>query len=62
MVIWKVRSMVVFLSSRLTNPFMFDIIFNSYLSPMLGYKLYEDTKYSYMSTGTVCKLEKAKCP
>ena len=32
--IWKVSSMVFYLSNRLTHPFTFDIILNSYLSTM----------------------------
>ena len=39
--IWKVRSMVFFLSNRLTNPFMFGSILNSYLSAMSGHR-YQD--------------------
>ena len=33
--IWKILSMVQYLSNRITNPFMFGIILNSYLSSML---------------------------
>ena len=40
--IWKVRSMVVFLSNRLTNPFMSGIILNSYLSSMSGHKYHDN--------------------
>ena len=31
-----------FLGSQLTNPFMFGIILNSYLSSILGHKFHED--------------------
>ena len=40
--IWKVRSMVFFLSNRLTNPFMFGINLNSYLSSMSGHKYHDN--------------------
>ena len=41
-VIWKVGSMVFYLSNRFTNPIMFGIILNSYLSSTLWHKFYED--------------------
>ena len=41
--IWKVSSMVFYLRNRLTNPFTFDIILNSYLSSMFGHKFHVDT-------------------
>ena len=40
--IWKVLSMVFYLSSRFTNPIMFGIILISYFSPMLWQKFHED--------------------
>ena len=39
---WKVLSMVFYLSSRFTNPIMFDIILKNYLSSMLWHKFHED--------------------
>ena len=38
--VWKVRSTVVFLSNRYTNPFMYGIILNSYLPSMSGHKFH----------------------
>ena len=40
--IWKVLSMVFYLSNRFTNPIMFGIILKSYLFSMLPHKFYED--------------------
>ena len=40
--IWKVLSMVFYLSNRFTNPIMFDIILKNNLSSMLWYKFRED--------------------
>ena len=40
--IWKVRSMVFYLSNQFTNPIMFGIILKSYLSSLLYHKFYED--------------------
>ena len=40
--IWKVLSMVLYLSNRFTNPIMFGINFKSYLSSMLWHKFHED--------------------
>ena len=40
--IWKVLSMVFYLSNRFTNPIMFDIILKNPLSSMLWYKFRED--------------------
>ena len=40
--IWKVLSMVIYLSNRLTNPFMFDIILKSHLFSMLWHKFHAD--------------------
>ena len=40
--IWKVRSMVFFLSNRLTNSSMFGIILNSHLSSMSGHKFHDN--------------------
>ena len=40
--IWKVLSMVFYLSNGFTNPIMFGIILKSYLSPMLWHKFHED--------------------
>ena len=39
--IWKVLSMVLYLSNRLTNPIMCGIILKSYLSSMLWHKFNE---------------------
>ena len=54
----------------MSNPFMFCIILNSYLSSMLGHKFHEDAAMqvrtillSIRNTFTVCKLRKqTKCP
>ena len=40
--IWKVLSMVIYLSNRFTYPIMFDIILKSHLSSMLWHKFHED--------------------
>ena len=40
--IWKVLSMVLYLSNRFTNLIMFGIILKSYLSSMLWHKFHED--------------------
>ena len=40
--IWKVFSMVLYLSNRFTNPIMFGIILKNYLSSMLLHKFHED--------------------
>ena len=40
--IWKVLSMVFYLSNRFINPIMFGIILKSYLSSMLWHKFHED--------------------
>ena len=40
--IWKVLSMVFYLSNRFTNPIMFGIILKNYLSSMLWHKFLED--------------------
>ena len=40
--IWKVLSMVLYLSNRFTNPIVFVIILKSYLSSMLWHKFHED--------------------
>ena len=40
--IWKVLSMVFYLSSRFTNPSMFGIILKHYLSSMLWHEFHED--------------------
>ena len=40
--IWKVLSMVFYLSNRFTNPIMFDIILKNYFSCMLWHKFQED--------------------
>ena len=40
--IWKVLSMVFYLSNLFTYPIMFGIILNSYLSSMLWHKFHED--------------------
>ena len=40
--IWKVLSMVLYLSNRFINFIMFGTILKSYLSSMLWYKFYED--------------------
>ena len=42
--IWKVLSMVLYLSNRFTNPIMFGIILKSYVSSMLWHKFHEDSK------------------
>ena len=36
--LWKVLSMVLYLSNRFTNPIMFGIILKSYLSSLLWHK------------------------
>ena len=48
--IWKVLSMVLYLSNQCTNPIMFDIILKNYLSFMLWHKLQEDI---IMQTGII---------
>ena len=63
--IWKVLSMVFYLSKRLTKPIMFGIILKSHLSSMLWHKFNEDiiiaeTKNIIVNTCTVCILENAK--
>ena len=62
--IWKVLSMVFYLSNRFTNPIMFGIILKSYLSSMLWHKFHEDiimqTQKSIVNTCTVCILENTK--
>ena len=40
--IWKVLSMVLYLSNRFTNPIMFGIILKSYLCSMLWHKFHGD--------------------
>ena len=40
--IWKVLSMVFYLSNRFTKPIMFGIILKSHLSSMLWHKFHED--------------------
>ena len=40
--IWKVLSMVYYLSNRFTNPIMFGIILKNYSSSMLWHKFHED--------------------
>ena len=40
--LWKVLSMVFYLSKRLRNPIMFGTILKSYLSSMLWHKFHED--------------------
>ena len=40
--IWKVLSMVLYLSNRFTDPIMFGLILKRYLSSMLWHKFYED--------------------
>ena len=40
--IWKVLSIVFYLSNRFTNPIMFGIILKSYLSSMLWHNFLED--------------------
>ena len=40
--IWKVLSMVFYLSNRFTNPITFDIILKNYLSSMFWHKFHED--------------------
>ena len=40
--IWKVLSMVFYISNRFTNPIMFGIILKCYLSFMLWHKFHED--------------------
>ena len=40
--IWKVLSMVLYLSTRFTNPIMFGIILKNYLSSILWHKFHED--------------------
>ena len=40
--IWKVLSMVFYLSNRLINPIMFGIILKSHFSTMLWHKCHED--------------------
>ena len=40
--IWKVRSMVFFLSNRLTIPFMFGITLKSYLSSVSGHHCHDN--------------------
>ena len=40
--IWKVLSMVLYLSNQFTNPIMFGIILKRYLSSMLLHKFHED--------------------
>ena len=40
--IWKVLSMVFYLSNRFTNPIMFDIILKNYHSSMLWHKFHGD--------------------
>ena len=39
--IWKVLSMVFYLSNRFTKPIMFGILLKSHLSSMLWYKFHE---------------------
>ena len=38
--IWKVRSMIFYLSNRFTNPIMFGIILKSYFSSKLWHKFH----------------------
>ena len=40
--IWKVLSMVFYLSNRFTKPIMFGIILKSHLSSILWHKFHED--------------------
>ena len=40
--IWKVLSMVFYLSKRFTKPIMFGIILKNYLSSMIWHRFYED--------------------
>ena len=40
--IWKVLSMVFYLSNRFTNPIMFGIILKKYFSSLLWHKFHED--------------------
>ena len=40
--IWKVLSMVFYLSNRFTKPIIFGIILKSHLSSMLWHKFHED--------------------
>ena len=40
--IWKVLSMVFYLSNRFTKPIMFGIILKSHLSSMLWHNFHED--------------------
>ena len=63
--IWKVLSMVFYLSNRFTNAIMFGISLKSYLSSMLWHKFHEDIimqtqKKNIVNTCTVCILENAK--
>ena len=63
--IWKVHSMVTYLSNRLTNSFIIGIILNSYLSSMLEHNFQEDVimqvrKILLLIHNTVCILEKTK--
>ena len=61
--IWKVLSMVFYLSNRNTNPVMFGIILKSYLFSMFWHKFHEDIimqtrKNTIVNTCTVGILEK----
>ena len=68
--IWKVLSMVYYLSNQFTNLIMFGIILNNYLSSMLWHKFHEDIirhekyycKYMYcLYTGKYNILPFEKC-
>ena len=55
--------MVILVSNRLTNPFMFAITLARYKYSILGLKFYEDvaihTTCIIVNTCTVCRLENA---
>ena len=53
--------LVSFGCNRLTNPFMFGITLNSYLSSMYNEMLQKDTNNVIVNMCTVCMLKKAEC-
>ena len=62
--IWKVLSMVFYLSNRFKNPIIFGIILKSYISSMLWDNCHEDIiiqtrKNIIVNTCTACILENA---
>ena len=60
--IWKVLSMVFYLSDQLKNPIMFRIILKSYFSSLFLHTFHEDVKMRtiIVNTCTVYILENAK--